>query len=418
MQPLMIRDTVPLQGVRTTSDGRLLAEPRFARVGIQVYGGRELGIPDKATVRLYRSPEAVFDQAAMASFCHRTVTNDHPPGGITIDNFREEVVGFTGDTVTRDGNFVRVPMMLADAATIEDVKAGKVELSAGYTCLVDWTPGVTPDGEEYDGQMKNLRGNHVAIVNRGRAGPACRLGDGAGSDPALPTLSPTTATGGRVMPEANVRPVLMDGITIHTNDAGAEAIARLQRQLADASSVADALRADHARAVQGLEGQISALRTEATRAVDSHRGEVDGLRASHQQALDGLTAQIAALQVQTSDAAIDARVTARAALLAQARRILGDAYEAAGQTDSQIRRAVVAHALPAMQVADTASDDYVRALFDAALAAPPAPQTQPDPLRAAIAVGGTQTQDSDPRRTAYQEYVQYLENAHRAGKEG
>ena len=39
------------------------------------------------------------------------------------------------------------------------------------------TPGVTPEGEKYDGVMRDIVGNHVALVREGRAGPDVVVGD-------------------------------------------------------------------------------------------------------------------------------------------------------------------------------------------------------------------------------------------------
>ena len=50
------------------------------------------------------------------------------------------------------------------------------DLSAAYFFDADMTPGEY-EGERYDGVMRNLRANHVALVEEGRAGPDVVVGD-------------------------------------------------------------------------------------------------------------------------------------------------------------------------------------------------------------------------------------------------
>ena len=69
-------------------------------------------------------------------------------------------------------------MTITDKAVIDRVMRGDVrEVSAGYRVSYDATPGVTDDGEHYDGIQKAISGNHVAIVRRGRAGPEVKALD-------------------------------------------------------------------------------------------------------------------------------------------------------------------------------------------------------------------------------------------------
>ncbi|WP_148934667.1 DUF2213 domain-containing protein, partial [Escherichia coli] len=60
--------------------------------------------------------------------------------------------------------------------------------SAGYRCIVDWTAGLTDAGEPYDAVQRKIRINHVAFVDRGRAGAECRIGDDANTLPSPEAL--------------------------------------------------------------------------------------------------------------------------------------------------------------------------------------------------------------------------------------
>lgn len=173
-------------GFRKTQDGYLVATPKVARTGIQVYSGIQvdsdgsLGLISKAQVRVYRPPEEVFSNDSMKSYAYRPITNDHPSSVVTADNWRELSVGQTGGEVARDGDWVRVPMVLMDSAMIKTVEDGKRELSMGYTCVIEAQDGVTPDGEPYDAIQRQLRMNHLAVVSAARAGPEARIGDETG----------------------------------------------------------------------------------------------------------------------------------------------------------------------------------------------------------------------------------------------
>ena len=157
--------------------GYLRAMPRVARTGIQIYHGRECGRPDVEKVRVYRPQDAVFGPDAIKSYTHLPVTIDHPGVPVDASNWKKYAVGETGDEVLRDGGTVRVPMMLRDAAAIDAVKQGKKQISVGYSCDVEWSDGITPDGEKYDAVQRNIRGNHVAIVSTARGGPELTFGD-------------------------------------------------------------------------------------------------------------------------------------------------------------------------------------------------------------------------------------------------
>lgn len=384
---MILTDTAEIAGTRRTRDGYLVAQVRAGRTGIQNYAGVELDRPDLGVVRVYRPEDEVFDGAAMATAAHRPITNDHPSQRVSAETWRDVAVGMTGGDVVRDGSFISVPLVLMDSAAIEDVEGGKRQLSWGYTCDLDWTAGKTPEGEDYDAVQRAIRINHLAVVTRGRAGSDCRIGDTAGAAPATPT--PSTTQGGRAMPDAEIRTVVVDGLSIPVTNQGAEVISRLQRQMTDAAATAESQRLGLVQQVTARDGQIQALRDDAARLADAHQGAVAALTATHQQALDAVRGELDALRVQTSDAALDARVAARSALIAQARRVLGDAYDATGQSDVAIRRAVVAKALPALPMDDSKGDAYVNAVFDTVMAAPAltAAPVAPDPLRIAISAG-------------------------------
>lgn len=357
---MLFYDAVELGDVRDTTDGYMVADVRFARTGIQVYTGRELGRPDVATVRVLRSEDEVFASDALASFAHRPVTNDHPPVMVSAKNWSRFAKGHTDSTVTRDGDYVRIPMMISDGATIDAVRGGKRELSAGYTCDLEFVTGVTGKGEAYDARQVRIRGNHIAVVMRGRAGSECRVGD------SLPTEENEEQT--------NMKTILLDGgISIEVADGSVAEIAKLQG--AAAAAVAKLAMKD---------------------------GELDALKSTHAIAIAALNARLA------DTSTLDAAVAARTLVVDAARRILGATFDATGKTDASIRRAAVSLKLSDAKVADK-SDDYVTAAFDVLCSAPAPAATGKDPIRDALIHAKPL---ADGELTPYQQSVRDLETAH------
>lgn len=334
-------DTIALDTskVRRTRHGYLVADVLAARTGIQHYVGSEIGKPDMGAVRVYRSPDEVFNKdETMRSFTSLPITLDHPPELVTSRNWKQFARGYTGEEVARDGEFVRVPLIIQDQGAIDAVERGQRELSFGYTCDLDFITGKTPDGQDYDAVQKNLRGNHLAIVSTGRAGSHCRIGD--------------ESDGVISMPDAVLRTVTVDGIPVATTDAGAIAIDTLQKRIADHVAknleLAKATKDNEAKATKDNEVEVARL---------------NALIAERDKELGTLKGALETIKGEQSDPArLDAMVTERADLLNQTRAIVGD-FDAKGQSVKDIRRAVVAKKLGDAEVKDR-SDDYVQALFD------------------------------------------------------
>lgn len=217
------RSTINDATMRRTPDGYVVAEVPVARTGIQDYAGYEMGKPELPKVRVYRPPEEVFADSHLVSIAHKPVTNDHPKESVTAATWKRDAVGYMGESIRKDeaNGLIIVPLMFADQAAITQLDSGKREVSMGYTCEIDWTPGVTDSGESYDAVQRNIRANHVALVTRGRAGYACRVGDNW------------------VPIEDNKEPVLankvitFDGLPVEVTDAAEAVINKLSTALND-----------------------------------------------------------------------------------------------------------------------------------------------------------------------------------------
>lgn len=341
-------DRVPLESVRRTSDGYLVGTAPVARTGIQIYDGAELGMPDRGAIRVYRSEDQVFADEAIRSYAYRPITVDHPSERVTSQNWRDLSAGMTGGDVMRDGQLVRVPMTLMDESAITEWEGGKRELSMGYDAEIEFTDGVSPEGERYDAIQKNMRMNHLALVARARGGDQLRLGDdNHGGKPKMNEGN------------ANLRTVHLDGLPVETTDAGAQAIERLQTDLkAERQKVTDA-EANHAKEIEAKDAEL----------------------AKRDAKIDELGKKV------LSDADLDKRVNDRADLIAKARAVHDADYS--GKSDSEIRKMAVAGALGDEAVADK-TEPYIEARFDILADDAGDSTNRPDPVRQAI-------QHSQPR---------------------
>jgi hypothetical protein len=369
-------DAASLTGARMTRDGYLAADARFARTGVQDYLGVEIGRFDMDRVRVWRPESEVFSSDAMGSFAHRPVTNDHPADSVSAENWKKVAVGQTGGDIARDGGFVRIPMLLMDKATIDAVQAGKRELSAGYTCDLDWTAGVTPEGQPYDAVQRNIRGNHIALVSAGRAGPQCRIGDAMRSEALLKKES-------REMSDTKLKTVVVDGIPIDATDQAAAVIESMKVKLADAAKTLSTTVCAHDAAIAAKDKELGAK-----------------------------DAEIAALKAnQIDDAKIDALVAQRAAVVEKA-KLVDKAAKTEGKSIPDIRRAAVVARLGDASVAGK-SDDYVEALFDGLAAQGEKSNPLADAIRKSVEDGPAHT-DAAAGQSAYQKMVDEMRNGWKA----
>ena len=175
----MFHDTLSLdrESLALTDEGYLHINAKVARTGIQTYAGHEVGKPDQETVAIYRDPAEVFAVDSLRSFASIPVTLDHPTDPVTAENWSDLAKGSTGEEVLREGDYLKIGLRISDGDTIEAIEGGKRELSVGYGADLIWEAGITDEGEAYDARQVDIRANHIAIVDRARAGSEARIGD-------------------------------------------------------------------------------------------------------------------------------------------------------------------------------------------------------------------------------------------------
>lgn len=158
--------------------GFFTADVLAAKVGVQDYYAAEIGVEpvdESGIVSVARLPEDVFAADSLDSWKGVDITNDHPTEGlVTVDNFKMETVGNVIGEAAVSNNHVRVKVVVKDAHTIESIENGKSEVSAGYTADYIREDGVF-EGTKYNYRQRNIRLNHLAVVNKGRAKTAVIL---------------------------------------------------------------------------------------------------------------------------------------------------------------------------------------------------------------------------------------------------
>ncbi len=335
--------------LQRTADGYAVMECPVARSGIQEYLAAEMGPAFKDrnprdVIRVYRPDDVIFGDASLQGYAHKPLTNDHPPEQVTADNWKKYAIGHTGDEVTVREKRVRVPMLMADGDAISAVEAGKREWSAGYSVSFDVQSGTTPDGQAYDAIVTGQKINHIALVDRGRAGPDCRIGDKhSASDDALQE--------NRQMAEVKMQ----DGsIPFAVADETAAAVVR------NIQSARDTALADLAT-------------------VTTARDTLAGEKLVLEQKLKDAEVTPAKLQVLAD---------ARAKVIADAKRIAPEIVTD-GKTDAEIRKAAVAVKLG--DAAATLSDAAIEGAFVALV---PASDAESDGIQRVIKDGALQTNDA------------------------
>lgn len=234
-------DTLTLDAPRRTSDGYLAVRARAARTGVYKYLGSEIdpgnahGLRDAGLVNVLRDENTVFDAAAVRSFIGKPITDDHPTEAVTSANWRDHARGVVMGAI-RDGEYVAFDLLLTDASAISKVEAGKRELSNGYGSELEFGKFTAADGTVCVARQKSIAGNHVALVDAGRAGPECAIKDGrfahCDANPAF--VAALTSNG-----DTPMKTLTIDGLKVP--NVSDEAEAAINKLLADNATTATKL---------------------------------------------------------------------------------------------------------------------------------------------------------------------------------
>ncbi len=316
-----------------TDAGFMEATAKVGRPGIQEYvkgvDFADADLPDEwkskqfgTLIKLLRPTMEVFNPQSMKSFESVPVTNNHPPTNVVdSSNVKDVQVGFSRKvSASLDGESVDAVVLIQDEKTIKSV-IGKDQISLGYQAEVDFTPGVDGVYGAYDASMREIRGNHIAIVDRARAGSDFKINDN------------------QQQKETEMKTRVVDGKSFELSD--------------DAAACFDAMKVD----VAAKTSEITLLKTTVTdtaAALETAKGERDAAMAKTLTDSD-VSEQVAKL------------VKSRIELVDAASKVVDGDF--AGKTDKEIRLEVVKKLSGGkVTIGDGATDEYINGVYNTLVA--------------------------------------------------
>lgn len=310
----------------------VIKDVKIARTGIQIYAAGELsdvpGMPEEfknnpmKPVRVARLADDIFRPESLESFKNSPMVNDHPGVSVNASNVKSLQIGFSFGDVRRVGDFIETDLKVQDAEAIKDILAGKVEISNGYDADIEFRQGVL-DGEPFDAVMTNIKGNHIALVQRGRAGSNVRLSDNH------------KPKGKQTMP----RTIIVDGLAFEFEDQGAQVVEKLM-------------------------GQVATLSLTVTDAQASHETTLTDAQAAHEKTKGELVAEKAK---HLTDEQVDELIATRAVLLGDVKKVLGDDADVAGKSPIELKKAVIAKLNDGIDLKDK-DDNFVEGVYSTLIA--------------------------------------------------
>lgn len=340
-------DAASLDKAEITPSGFLRAPAVLTRTGVFEYRRA-----DGTVHRELRLPEEVFRPDSLASIGMAPITDEHPAEGfVTPTNAKALSVGHLGEDVRQDGDVVRAVALITHADAIAKVKAGRRQLSLGYVCELDPTPGEW-QGQRYDAIQRAIVVNHCALVDRARAGPVAALKLDSEDAICVEGEAPIRADRQQDLGAGEPREPLkesqmtvklkLDGIEIEVaNDQAAQLIQR----------AIDA-REQRADSAEKSAKELKAAAEKATARADESEAKVKKLEQERTDAADPKR--------------INELVNTRVALVSKAREVLGAETKLDDMTAPAIKAAVLAKLHPDLKL-DGKTAEYIDARFDAAL---------------------------------------------------
>ena len=332
-----------------TDEGYLKVWCKAARVGTQLYTRG-----DGTQVREYRPEDEVSNPDSLASFGMKAVTLNHPKVLLDSKTTKLHQVGHAGSHVRFSDGFVEVALVITDQDAIDAVQRGDAqEVSAGYRVDYDPTPGVTPNGESYDGIQRNIKGNHIALVARGRAGREARLLlDSCDRNDAVADIEPPSNS-----PVISMARITLDGLDIELPADAAGAVQSFVKETGRAQ-------AELQQKLDAQEEKIQAVVTEKTEAQDRIDASQERIAELEKQ----LAEAVAASEQRDDAAEINDAVNKRLEALNKFAAILPSDYKFDGEDEAQIM-AIAYQNVFEKEARSDASADYLLGVLDGVLAA-------------------------------------------------
>ena len=317
-----LNDRVSVPSLRHVTDsGALIVPCRISRTGTQKYLAKELGLKDldpNEVIEVHRAEEEVFNAESINSMRSLPVTVLHPKEPVTPENASEYQVGMIEGLPVKDEDTLAGTLVINNVKGLEAIEGGTEELSLGYSCDI-----VLKDGEYH---QRNIRGNHLAIVPRGRAGNVCRI-----SDAAL---------------EASDEEVKEGDVVVESRIGDEAMMLLMQSVMSEKIKVADA-KAELENTVKDLVEKQEALSLEVNDAKEKHVADSETIANLEEE-------------VKQAKSITDAEIMDRCAVISKAEVILGDVDKTLSALE--IKMQVVSKRYPEIPLEDQ-SPEFVDGLF-------------------------------------------------------
>ena len=311
---------------------------------------------DGTLQRELRLPEEVFALATLESLKLKPVTLNHPTELVTPENADMLQVGSLGDNPSctnqeyngngeptdwkklTDGLNVAVDMIITKKDAIDAVINGKQGLSMGYTCDIEIAePGSTWCGVEYDYIQRNIKYNHCAIVDAGRAGDNAKIELRVDSADAVLEDKLVTKDGGTKM----LKKINLDGIDYEAEESVIKALNTEKKRADDAVAELSKFKEDSAKELSVMTAERDTQKERADKAEED-------LAKAKAEALDSTK--------------LDEAVNARIELYKNAEKAGVEVKN--DMKDADIKKAVIAKVFPKANL-DGKDSAYIDARYDA-----------------------------------------------------
>jgi hypothetical protein len=311
---------------------------------------------DGTLQRELRLPEEVFAPATLESLKLKPVTLNHPTELVTPENADMLQVGSLGDNPSctnqeynwngeptdwkklTDGLNVAVDMIITKKDAIDAVINGKQGLSMGYTCDIEMAePGSTWCGVEYDYIQRNIKYNHCAIVDAGRAGDNAKIELRVDSADAVLEDKLVTKDGGTKM----LKKINLDGIDYEAEESVIKALNTEKKRADDAVAELSKFKEDSAKELSVMTAERDTQKERADKAEE-----------------DLAKAKAEALDSTKLDEAVNARINLYKNAEKAGVEVKNDIK------DADIKKAVIAKVFPKANL-DGKDSAYIDARYDA-----------------------------------------------------
>lgn len=320
----------------TDADGFLRDSPIVARTGIYIYQQ-----PDGTIIREYRPPEEVFDTDSEASFVGKPIVVGHPASGIVnSDTAQDLAIGtILSSGYQKDETNIACDIVIHNPSAIGEKRG----LSLGYRVDIEEAPGITPDGQQYDVIQRNIRINHLAVVDRGRAGAKARL----------------NLDGDEIIEGVETKmKIKIDSVDFEVDEKIANYVNSLQNKEENARVKLDTANTE----LKSVKEQNTALKADA----DDKKAKLDAMTAER----DGLKAKVDAADAEKEKAvkeaveAVKADMQERAELEETAK--IAKVEKTDGLTNAELKEGIVKAAFGESFKLDGVSEAYINGAYSAA----------------------------------------------------